>query len=308
MFKIKPLHCAVILSLFGFNSTLTYADVTACAQNSNPATYNTTNRTVTIPALDVPLLEPFSGKPTGEIAVFSAELQQMAGVDDFQLVGNKLIFSKFAPTFDPNHARYDFNDQMFSNGGKLNVCVLIPQVIIVPPNIQIPTEPKKFDVNLRQLAVDQAVFHVESVNKVEVVSPPIDSCTDLTVRTAVQNQLGEAYAYWMVMRTMVVVDYDSSIPSGVWPFPLSNSVTVPTGTYTKTFVSGGTTGTYIDAIMKSTTESPSIRSEIAGKSLRFLFDTNQRVWRCSTAIPNGIPESCLKDSTNTVSLCDNPLP
>ena len=115
MFHFKPLHSAIALTLFGFVSNVTYADATACANNPTPATYNTTNRTVTIPALDVALLEPMSGKPTGEIAVFSAELQQMAGVDDFQLVGNKLVFTKFNSTFDPNHARYDFSDSLFQS-------------------------------------------------------------------------------------------------------------------------------------------------------------------------------------------------
>ena len=55
----------IALTLFGFVSTC-HADATACANNPTPATYNTTNRTVTIPALDVALLEPMSGKPTGE--------------------------------------------------------------------------------------------------------------------------------------------------------------------------------------------------------------------------------------------------
>lgn len=323
MFHIKPLHYAVALSLFGFISNQSYADATACANNPTPATYNTTNRTVTIPELDVPLLEPITGNPTGEIAVFSAELQQMAGIDDFQLVGSKLVFSKFAPTFDPNHARYDFNDQIFSNGGKLNVCVSVPQIIIIPPNIQIPTEPKKFDVDLRQLAVDQATFHIVTVTKVETTTLPIPpstgstttpstgstpipatGCDDPTIRTQAQTQLLETFTLWTGIAPMVVVDYDSS--GGIWANPLSWSVTVPTGTYTDTFVSGGTAGTYIDAIMKTKAQNPQVSSEIAGKSLRFIFNPTQRTWSCSANIPNGIPSSCLAMTTGG-NFCDNPL-
>lgn len=320
MFHFKPLHSAIALTLFGFVSNVTYADATACANNPTPATYNTTNRTVTIPALDVALLEPMSGKPTGEIAVFSAELQQMAGVDDFQLVGNKLVFTKFNSTFDPNHARYDFSDSLFSNGGKLNICVSVPQVIIIPPNVQIPTEPKKFDVNLRQLAVDQTTFHIESITTTTsaIVSPPstttstvlstgsttLTGCADPNIRTQVQTQLLESFTLWTGIAPMVVVDYDSS--GRIWADPLSWSVTVPTGTYTDTFVSGGATGTYIDAIMKTQTQNPQVRSEIAGKSLRFIFNSTQRTWSCSANIPNGIPTSCLA-MTNGGNFCDNPL-
>ena len=72
------------------------------------------------------------------------KLQQMAGVDDFQLVGNKLVFTKFNSTFShPNHARYDFR-VLFSNGGKLNICVSVPQVIIIGPLL-------KFLPNLKSL-------------------------------------------------------------------------------------------------------------------------------------------------------------
>lgn len=308
MFHFKPLHSAIALTLFGFVSNVTYADAPACANNPTPATYNTTNRTVTIPALDVALLEPMSGKPTGEIAVFSAELQQMAGVDDFQLVGNKLVFTKFNSTFDPNHARYDFSDSLFSNGGKLNVCVSVPQVIIIPPNVQIPTEPKKFDVNLRQLAVDQTTFHIESITTttsqvISTGSTTLTGCADPNIRTQVQAQLLETFTLFQAIDDMVVVDYWDS---GTWPTPLSRSVTVPTGTYTKTFVSGGTAGTYIDGILKTQVENPQVNSEVAGKSIRFLFNTTTNVWSCSSNIPNGVSSSCLT-LTSGGNFCDNPL-
>lgn len=305
MFTQKSLHTAIALCCLGLIANNVYADVTTCANNPTTATYNTTNRTVTIPALDVPLLEPITGNPTGEIAVFSAELQQMAGIDDFQLVGSKLVFSKFAPTFDPNHARYEFNDQIFSSGGKLNVCVNIPQVIIIPPNIQIPTEPKKFDVNLRQLAVDQSTFHIENATLIgENDNPPLKGCDDPAIRADAQVQLLEAFTLWTGIAPMVVVDYDSS--GGIWANPLSWSVTAPTGTYTDTFVSGGTAGTYIDAIMKTKTQNSQVSSEIAGKSLRFIFNSTQRTWSCSADIPNGISKSCLNISTGG-NFCDNPL-
>ena len=47
---------------------------------------------------------------------------------------------------------------------------------------------------------------------------------------------------------MVVVDYWDS---GTWPTPLLVLVTVPTGTYTKTFVFPALREMYIDGILKT---------------------------------------------------------
>jgi hypothetical protein len=335
MFTQKPLHSAIALSFLGLISNAAYADLASCAQNPTPAIYNAATKVVSLPATDIPLLDPWTGKPTGEIAVFGMNLKQLDGVDDFKIVDNSVAFKSFISTFDKNHARYDYNDSLFSNGGKLTLCISLPQVVVIPINIQIPTPEQRFEVVMRQLAVDSSVFHIESITKATIASTstsstttastgststtstgstttpstgstplPATGCDDPTIRTQAQTQLLEAFTLWTGIAPMVVVDYDSS--GGIWANPLSWSVTVPTGTYTDTFVSGGTAGTYIDAIMKTKTQNPQVSSEIAGKSLRFIFNSTQRTWNCSTNIPNGIPSSCLAMTTGG-NFCDNPL-
>lgn len=301
MFAMKPLHYAIAVSVLGLSSTVAHANLSDCLSNPTPAVYNTTTKIVTLPSADIPLLDVFTGKPTGEIAVFGLSLQQLGGVDDFKIVDNSLKFDKFLSTYDKNHALYEYNDSLFSNGGKLILCVSLPQVVVVPINVQIPTPERRFEVVMRQLAIDPSVFHVESMTKSD--GDGGIGCDNPTTRAKAQTQLLEAFGLFSGIDDMVMVDYWSS---GTWPTPLSNSVTVPTGTYTSTFVSGGTAGTYLDAIMKTQTASPQIVPEIAGKSLRFLFNTSTNVWSCSSDIPNGVPESCLMLSTGK-SLCDSPI-
>ncbi len=134
---------------------------TNCAE---PATYDTSTRIVNLPKIDIPLLSPIDGKPTGEIAIFSGQLEQMSGVEDFKIRPDSLKFLSFSKAYDPSHARYSFNTGLFSNGGLLKTCVAVPQIIVIPPNIPIYTDPKHYLVTLRQLAVSPDTFHVESVD------------------------------------------------------------------------------------------------------------------------------------------------
>lgn len=129
-----------------------------------PAIYDTSTRLVTLPKIDVPLLSPIDGKPTGEIAVFSGQLEQVPGVEDFKIKPDSLKFLNFSTTYDPSHARYNFNTGLFSNGGLLKTCVAVPRIIVIPPNTPIYTDPKHYFVTLRQLAVSPDTFHVESVD------------------------------------------------------------------------------------------------------------------------------------------------
>lgn len=131
-----------------------------CAE---PATYDTSTRLVNLPKIDIPLLSPIDGKESGEIAVFSGQLEQVQGVDDFKIKPNSLQFLNFSKAYNPSHARYSFNTGLFSNGGALKTCVSVPSVIIIPPNTPIYTTPKHYLVTLRQLAVSADTFHVESI-------------------------------------------------------------------------------------------------------------------------------------------------
>lgn len=74
------------------------------------ATYSVANNQgkLTVPFVDVPLLDQVTHLPTGELAVFKAELKQLGGLDlDFGLVSSKLKLIFLTPAHDPCHAIYD---------------------------------------------------------------------------------------------------------------------------------------------------------------------------------------------------------
>jgi len=152
----RALTEAEIKQLYSASST------TNTGECSNPATYDAETGLVSLPAIDIPLLSPISGEPTGEIAVFSGKLKQVKGVEDFEILGNNLSFIKTIPQYDETHARYEYNDGIFSNGGKLKACVSVPSIAIIPPNTRIITDSKNYKVSLRQLAVSPNIFHLES--------------------------------------------------------------------------------------------------------------------------------------------------
>lgn len=125
------------------------------------ASYDTQTNTVMLQHIDVPILSPFTGQPTGEVAVFEAKLQQIPGVSDFQLLPDSLKYQSMASDINPDHARFDWNEGLFSTGGKLSLCVALPGMVVVN-GLAIPTEIKNYRVTMRTLAVDQGVFHIDS--------------------------------------------------------------------------------------------------------------------------------------------------
>lgn len=312
MFINKSLAIAISMT-FLYSVLVSADDLSNCAANENPAIYDQTTRIVILEGLDVPLLEPFTGMPTGEIGVFSASLQLQAGIEDFKL--QDLAYISMADDFDPNHARYEYflSGSPFSNGGTLSVCVSVPQVLTLPTGEQVIAEAKKFLVILKQLAVSPDIFHIESALSVDDSEEGTEDCattgtcdcSDLATKDAVQAQLLEMFTLVEVVKPMVVVDYWTS---GEWPHPLDNSITPPTGNWTQTFTTDPPpAGTYVDGWMKDETENPDIHPLIAGKGVRFNFNSTTNTWSCSTQdIQNPVPQSCLMLSGQSQSFCDSP--
>lgn len=154
-----------------------------------------------------------------------------------------------------------------------------------------------------------------SFNDVEGFALPVEVCSSLgggsgnACQTVDSNDLQvfeaifmEPYVLFNAIMPMVVVDYDTS---GSWPIPLSYSVTPPTGQFTAGFVSGEPP-LYLEATMRSQTELETALinlgadmtdltclADVAGKSIRFIFDPSLRTWSCSVNIPNGVPPQYL---------------
>lgn len=128
----------------------------------NPAPYDTATSIITIQKLDVPLLSPLDGFPTSEIAIFEAKLQQVPGISDFRILPESLKYLSSSTALNPNNARFEWNESMFSNGGKLSMCVAVPSVVVIN-GMKIPSGTKNYQVTLRTLAVDQGIFHIEKI-------------------------------------------------------------------------------------------------------------------------------------------------
>jgi hypothetical protein len=76
------------------------------------ATYSLDKGRLTIPFMALPLLNPETHQPTGEIAVFQAELKLKKGLFvDFTVLPYKLKFVSFTPTPKACHAVYSFQDK-----------------------------------------------------------------------------------------------------------------------------------------------------------------------------------------------------
>jgi len=220
------------------------------------------------------------------------------------------VFSSVASNFLPNNARYDyfFDRSPFSNGGKLTVCVNVPQVLTLPTGQQILTPPTKFLVTMKQLAVSPDVFHIADAVKAQGTGGGTGGrtgldCGDLATKDAVQAQLLEMFTLIEVVKPMIVVDYWSG---GEWLHPLSRSITPPTGTWTKTFTNDAPpAGLYVDGWMKSKAEQPAIHPLIDGKGVRFNFNESTNTWSCSTqGIVNPVPRGCLTLSGQPQPFCD----
>ena len=152
------------------SNALTCTATFTAATTSTPLTCDETQYAVfdpqtgimTIPAVDIPMLDPIMSIMTGTLAVFTGQLKIAEGIEDFQLVPESLIYLNDIAQHDACHAEYTYTTDLFNNGGLLHLpFVEVPRVMLIPPDLQVPLGPTQiFEVTLRQLAIDPTVFHV----------------------------------------------------------------------------------------------------------------------------------------------------
>ncbi len=127
------------------------------------AVFDPTTGIVTVPAIDIPLLDPVTGIATGNFSVFSGQLQLTTGIGDFQFVSSNFNYVNQINQLNPCHAKYTYADDILNQGGLLHLPFLeVPSVVVVPPNTQVPGPTQIFEVTLRQW------FHVESYKFLQV--------------------------------------------------------------------------------------------------------------------------------------------
>lgn len=147
----------------------------APAQNckGKHTTFDPATGLVTIPALDIPTLDPFTGEPTGMLATFSAQLNLLKGVEDFGLISDSFkVLQVDVTKHDECNAEYTYADGKYSKGGTVHLpYVDVPSVIVIPPNTQIPGPVHVYDATLKQLAVDSMVFHIADYKNLGALKP-----------------------------------------------------------------------------------------------------------------------------------------
>ncbi len=135
---------------------------TSTTECGNPAKYDAATRIATIPAVDLPVLDPLTGKASSQMATFSCNLQQSAGVDDFKVDAASLKFVAMTPSHLVQNALFEASTNEFDTGGKLTMCVQVPNVVITPLGVT-SLPPSNYRVIMRQLAIQPDTLHIESI-------------------------------------------------------------------------------------------------------------------------------------------------
>ncbi len=128
------------------------------------ATYSAEDRKVTIPLLDIPLLDPITGQPTGDTAVFKGKLELIDGVEDFKVIPDSVAFIEMLEEEDECHAAYSYADRTIHIP-----FVDVPSVMVLPPGVVVPGPVQVFEVTLQQLPLANDVFHLKDYKYLDTI-------------------------------------------------------------------------------------------------------------------------------------------
>ncbi len=121
----KYQNCLILLPIL-----LSTAGAYAECDTSQHAEYITDTQILTIPFLDIKMIDPITQLPTGEMAVAHIELSLLEGVNDFKIVPDNIGIIEIASEESECHATYTYK------GGILHIPNLdVEEVIILPPGI-----------------------------------------------------------------------------------------------------------------------------------------------------------------------------
>jgi len=121
------------------------------------AIYQIEDRLLKLPLLDIPLLDPLTGQPTGEKAVFKGDLDLMEGVEDFKIVPDSMEFVEMLEEDNECHATYSYADRAIHIP-----FVDVPSVMVLPPGVVMRGPTRVFKADLQQLPLSEEVFHLNS--------------------------------------------------------------------------------------------------------------------------------------------------
>ncbi|WP_069473001.1 S8 family serine peptidase [Candidatus Marithrix sp. Canyon 246] len=120
------------------------------------ATFSVADHKITIPMLDMPLLDSLTGEPNGNIAVLQAELAMTEGVGDFKMIPESISIIAGEEPNAECHASYSYNTRIMHFP-----FVDVASTIVLPPNIVIDGPIQVFEANLQQLQLYNEIFHLK---------------------------------------------------------------------------------------------------------------------------------------------------
>jgi GH18 family chitinase len=126
------------------------------ANNCPHATFSVADKKITIPMLDMPLLDSMTGEPNGNIAVLQAELAMTEGVGDFKMIPESVSVIAGEQPNAECHASYSYETRIMHLP-----FVDVSSTIMLPPNIVIDGPIQVFDANLQQLQLYNDIFHLK---------------------------------------------------------------------------------------------------------------------------------------------------
>ena len=137
------------------NTTVTITDNDS--ENDCPhASFSVADKKITIPMLDMPLLDSLTGEPNGNIAVLQAELAMTEGVGDFKMIPESVSVIAGEQPNAECHASYSYNTRIMHLP-----FVDVSSTIVLPPNIVIDGPIQVFESNLQQLQLYNEIFHLK---------------------------------------------------------------------------------------------------------------------------------------------------
>jgi len=274
----------------------TYKTVTV-GENSceGHATYSAETGILHIPYVDIPTLPYIGGNhaPSDKkVAVAEVNLQLIYASNLFEIENINVLYEDVNVN-DPQkcHGIYTLN-------GELVLPYIDMPLVTMLNGIPIPLGVETFEGKLGLLPFSD-LFTINEVRPVESSDNPIpdpdpdpDTCTlDPNGINAFEAVLMEPYLVFEAINDMILVDYWTG---SLWPNPLTDSITIPTMTYTESMLSGAPNLSII-ATMKDQDElvaslaafgiSEACIDEIGGKTIEFTYSDATNNWSCSTDIP-----------------------
>jgi subtilisin family serine protease len=137
-------------------TVVTIIDNDADENDCPHAAFSVADKKITIPMLDMPLLDSMTGEPNGNIVVLQAELEMTEGVGDFKMIPDSIsVISGIEPNAEC-HASYSYETRIMHFP-----FVDVASTIVLPPNIVIDGPIQVFEANLQQLQLYNEIFHLK---------------------------------------------------------------------------------------------------------------------------------------------------